>query len=1162
MTHRRSRLFTALLIALASFQAQGAYYAPVNDSDGNPFIIYNVIEPNDASNDACDRELSAAELNEFLSAGQYWLSILGNNKSNAPVISVSPSFNQLSTAGLYFFVTTFTNDGDQHTQLFDALQSWDNGADPVAILNMGGTAMGYWDTTPMSVLPSYHWAPSTASNVVHELTHALGLSENNTFFRQLFNWENESFDADNPIVDGELSEEWLNFYNPIEAPEGWQWNKIAWHVGYSGIKFSGAHVREVIGENTKIYFPDAIMWETIPQDEKPYVKGGIPILGLERSPLPGLESLFIYDFAHIELQNSLLSHQTWRNWGTLMEAELALVQDLGYEFDRKRLFGTSFYQSDSENVLTVTQGYFARKDNQWVTGTPSTEQFGVGVHVYGSNNKVSIQADQLADGDGAIGVRVDGSENNLTLEKDSLITANGSGGTGILVSYGRQHELTLNGDVEANGSGGVGLRLDFGGNALGTYSGYFGSWTISLGGIFRLSYWENGFREALKGSMVEKAIISGKLSGEGAAIYIGPTAHVQTIQIMPSAKIEGHIISDWCAIGGGWWDDSQHAIMAYSLMFPNTYAVAPKKEDLTTEILFGDPNIQQTSESMMTYEHNIIGPYSLRLRVAEDTKLQFNNVYASVLGMTLDRGATLRGNAVFDLQQDLFSGRVLSGDEETRPNDFNAGVFINRGTLISTPQTGEIVIDGHYQQSGHIVLGVRGSGELIPLQVTGTALIEQGSTLGAIPAGDYYEGKYELDAKGQITTGASHVKSHADMLTSATWESELLGEISPTISFSSNGKVLTAKHQENAYSKYVKSTGWQKEIAQILDANASHASTENTKALYADLDFSAMDGSGIKKVVGNLGGQAFDDQVRSQFAVERLLDRAVFSQLNHHEGDRSLWALPFGGQIHDRGAFGKAQTTASGALFGVSLPWDNSYSNAYFGAAHLSQRSPNHLGKMTGNGVWVGVSSTSLANSGLTLQGQFRAGVWDTDSERYVALNQSVEKNTSDGIRFSAAASVRAGWQLTDLLPAETSVMPFVSLSGTALRVPSETENGVGALKVDSDWYQSLSAGFGVEVMTPKIASQVAGYSWRWSSSIAYNRELLDRPGTLSAGLDDLCGNFHRDMTWQGRNRLNANVMLELFSDSNFTVKAQFDGEMVNGDFAAAAAMGELSWRF
>ena len=35
-------------------------------------------------------------------------------------------------------------------------------------------------------------------------------------------------------------------------------NKVRWYLGYSGIGFQGENVREVIGEDTVMYFPDEV----------------------------------------------------------------------------------------------------------------------------------------------------------------------------------------------------------------------------------------------------------------------------------------------------------------------------------------------------------------------------------------------------------------------------------------------------------------------------------------------------------------------------------------------------------------------------------------------------------------------------------------------------------------------------------------------------------------------------------------------------------------------------------------------------------------------------------------------------------------------------------------------------------------------------------------
>ena len=103
---------------------------------------------------------------------------------------------------------------------------------------------------------------------------------------------------------------------------------------YSGMYFKGKHVDQVL-DGAELAWPVDV-WG---QFERPTEKvPGLPINGYEG--IDYSDEPF-YEGSHIELQNGVMSHQMYRNWNVLMEAELALLQDIGFNFDRKRFYGYS-----------------------------------------------------------------------------------------------------------------------------------------------------------------------------------------------------------------------------------------------------------------------------------------------------------------------------------------------------------------------------------------------------------------------------------------------------------------------------------------------------------------------------------------------------------------------------------------------------------------------------------------------------------------------------------------------------------------------------------------------------------------------------------------------------------------------------------------------------
>ncbi|MDO5531631.1 hypothetical protein [Sutterella sp.] len=927
----------------------------------------------------------------------------------------------------------------------------------------------------------------------------------------------------------------------------------------SGVKFTGENVTEVIGEGTVIFLPDVSA--VVENADGTYslaeatltnsVTGGLPVLGVEGETI---------NLSHIELQNSLMSHQDWRNWQVPLEVELAMLQDLGYTFDRKRFFGTSIYASGTET--TITQAFTARENYAW-TSSPSTQSYAVGVHVYGSLNTVTVAADQLADGAESFGVRVDGEMNSVTIASGTTVTANGTNGTGVAFTYGRGHTLSIEAGatVSAAGTGGKALAFDFGGNAQGNTTEYRGSY---LYGYYdgEDSLWRGipDLPSALDGALMDEVNVAGTLSApDGYAIYIAGNAHVATINILSGASVTGDIVSLWNAQSEIRTVDSVPCLVARANIGDESeYRVATwialdgdEIPDITTNLVLGD-----SEDFDFTYSGNITGADGLRVTFAAGTS-SLSGTF-SVLGAVVQEGAAAMGEGTWTLtakeSEDVYA-RV--SDE-----DFVQGAFVNNGELWSASTTGLVTITGDYAQgeSGTLVLGVNAAGETTQLTVSGTT----SGTLAVelVPEAGYWADGTEITvatdnfAATTATSAAAAAVSFAD--------DETMNGVSRTLTVSgteSGGSLTgTVSRRANAYSNLLGSsaTSGQRAVAAMFDANAGNATDANAQTLVAAIDYS--DAEAGAAVMGDLTGDAHLSAVRAEFAVERLLDRTLSrAPANPAVSGRHVWAQPFGGRLADNTAGSHSRTKAAGLAGGVTVTEPGQEIGWQMAAAYFSESNNLHA-KTRGQGLWLGASGAKAFDGGekwwFDLSG--RIGLANVKTERcqtVIGSSQEVK-----GTRLSASLAGRIGPRLEveDVL----SVRPAVGLIGTVLRTPSKTEDKFGGLGIDDAWYRSLRAQVGVAAETAPIESAFTGFSWKWTANAAYERELLQDAGEFRAGIAGMNGTFSQRVDWNDRNRWIIGGGLELANEKGFTAAVRLEGEMTHGDGAAVTGGAELRWQF
>lgn len=254
------------------------------------------------------------------------------------------------------------------------------------------------------------------------------------------------------------------------------------------------------------------------------------------------------DLSHLELRNSFMSHQSFRNWLVPMEAELAVLKDIGYNVDLRKYFGKSYYLN---NQTADFAGGYSEWDGSSYTGNPSTVAQGVGLHIYGNNNKITQSANIATVGEGSFGVRIDGVGNNYSLLGGSSIETNGKENLGIAVTWGKDHIINIKkgSSVEAAGEDGIAVAFDFGDNLFGSQSDARGSY-IRYKETF-LGYLSISPSAETDSALVKQFNVAGTITGNQAAIYIADNAHVKQINISDGAQINGDIVSAWNSVQSG-----------------------------------------------------------------------------------------------------------------------------------------------------------------------------------------------------------------------------------------------------------------------------------------------------------------------------------------------------------------------------------------------------------------------------------------------------------------------------------------------------------------------------------------------------------------------------------------------------------------------------------
>ena len=1118
---RKASLLSLGLLGVLTSQAFAYQDLFIDTPHGQPFVTLRIFDigesgqTGDWAGMVGERQLSETELSLITQGVSYWASLLegGLKNTSAPIIEVIPGLANDGNAA-----STSMSMTNGHTWLSAALLENDfsasnNGITAAILINRPMNKDAQWYEGSLHSFSQNGESPALSATLVHELMHSLGMGANNmqntslteekpggypvmtTAFDEVlsrWNYGLRDVDGDAPrpgmVISWENTGSHNEFNMPLEMDQGSSWG---------GIYFTGDHVNEVL-QGALIAFPD---------DRHDLRVPGLPVRGWEFTPLDasGFNLAWIAELSHIELQNSLMSHQYWRNWNVLMEAELAVMQDLGFELDRRNWFGYSVYQSgEDENNryhFVNTNPFYARNaaGTDWLVGKANENPWGIGLHIYGSYTDVTQAADILTNGRYGVGVRVEGVGNILRIAPDTVIEANGNEGYGLLVSYGKNHQIAHFGTVTALGEEGIAARFDFGSNLLGDDIELRGSY-ICTSEIYPDYVF---LTDDLNGPLIKTFDVAGTLIGKKAAIFIADNALVETINVFNGAYLSGDIISKWNP------EDQR-------LQLPE----GSNQSDFVTKLNFGvkyAENIEDTTtyvadpQFALRYDGHIASGFdqdsgewtraAIRMNVAGG-KLSFNGE-ANLIDVQVQKGAVLGGNATFTVDQ-----------------------FFNNGTLSPGNSIGTVTIQGDYIEGhdGRLELEFDASGQTDEIQIEGTAKglndvpLESFNTVFA-PVADYYSQPITVDFSSAVTLiekdSAGHSTiSHGQLKPIAETSGTVdLDVDSPTLTMTaefdeSNSLSVNVSRAPNAYSRYALND-LTRDLAIAFDRHASDAfgSMQN---LVAALDFSAQDGSDLPVAYEALGPGIFSAAgAASTHLLHHVSNVLLLTSVRDTDQGQGtgVFVIPLGGYTHEKNL--NMRSTYGGVLLGANTAETLASGEVVFGAhAALTKRkdvfSENSESRLDADTFMVGAHARYTPNSSPNTQlfGLTQFAVENADLDRGVTFNSWHDMASSDWTGWGG--NVVAGVQQLFSVSSNVTIGPVAWVDYAFSHRPSVTESSANgaALYVESETYQSLQSVVGLQGSW-RLQDNANESKLNMTITVAWHHEFIDEEGQTRASFKD-----------------------------------------------------------